>query len=592
MTSLFIQLPIYQHIFSTCYIVAFTIALLVLLYEGHKRKYPILQWILIITFFQVLFIIGTKLFSLTRDEWNFISENHIIIPTSKKVLYGGLILGGIGLIIGKYWMKFKPNFLDVFAIALPLALAIQRVGCFFAGCCYGKPSNLPWAVQYPFNTLPHFHHFQDELIEQGSFFSLPVHPVQLYETLGILLILILVIKYHRKWKASGSSFLFSSSLYLLIRFIVEFFRDPQANAGVEMVGALNLIQVVIIIPLPALTFLIFYRENRWKPSSPGILTTPSLSSILIFFTLSAVLIWSLTGWFESMEIMVILFTFILAAIFTTLHILKNYELIQYRLFYMVLLIVPFFLMSQTLPKADNDSANIRKSKSIGIGFTTGNSDNENTYHSGEGCESISNSTKFKHKYTLAAAGVNFKKENLTRKSETNMGINIYGGDHAETNLTNNSKTSDVIIGINPYIKYDTRWLGIGGGIHVGNLIHIPDYISQTDPSIPKNGKKIHYIYPLTYFRVGPRDIFFLDLNTANQFPTAMPGYQYQMGIGTGFGLNNGTNLRFGITGQGTYITSYLPLIGGFIVEPLFHFSDNNFQFSFGIKYEFGQKTKN
>ncbi|HOI48998.1 MAG TPA: prolipoprotein diacylglyceryl transferase, partial [Prolixibacteraceae bacterium] len=174
MNVLTFQLPPPQNYFGLFYSISFLVALMILLYEGYKRNYPILPWILILTFSRILFVIGSKVFALSADEWRVMFENLAVVPASKKVLFGGLLLGGAGLMIGKWWLKFKPNFWDAFAVVLPLALAIQRVGCFFNGCCFGKPSSLPWAVQYPPYTLPHFFHHQEVLIGNEEFFSLPV----------------------------------------------------------------------------------------------------------------------------------------------------------------------------------------------------------------------------------------------------------------------------------------------------------------------------------------------------------------------------------------------------------------------------------
>jgi phosphatidylglycerol:prolipoprotein diacylglycerol transferase len=559
-------------------------------------------------------------------------KNLVLVPTSKKELFGGMLFLGLGLWIGKVWMKFKPNFLDTFAIAIPLALTIQKIGCFFAGCCFGKPCDFPWAVQYPVYTLPHYHHYQQGLISQGELLSLPVHPAQLYEMLGALLIVILVIVFQKRWKSKGSSFLFSVSFYLFVRFIVEFFKDPLAHtSGGAMMGALNQTQWGIVIVLPFLIFLLIYREIRWKPSDFSVTTSiPSLPSIISFLSLSSILIVTLSGWFQFMEIAAILTFFILASVLTLFHIFKNYRRASYRLLYACLLVIPFLLMSQTLPEQVNDSVRIKKSKSIGIGFGTGNYDNSNEKYIGEGCDRISNTAYFNQKYSLTGASLNFRNENLSMSSESNYGINLILGRHTETllrvdsyppdstsiNLANPGADKQTIFGINPYIKYDVRWFGIGAGLHIGKLSYTYYSKEKVGYGIPASGRNLISVYPQAYLRIGPRDIAYLDYHLAEHFPSALPGYIQMIGLGSGFGSENGTTLRIGtlignynnnnsgfldfpdIPFHGIYATGYLPLRNGFILEPLILVDtsedDQNadFHFSLGLRYELSGKIVN
>jgi len=79
-------------------------------------------------------------------------------------MFGGIIFGLTGYLIGRFWFRFRSNPLDTVAVVLPLGASIQSVGCFFAGCCFGNPSDFPWAVRYPVNTLPHYNQFENGLI--------------------------------------------------------------------------------------------------------------------------------------------------------------------------------------------------------------------------------------------------------------------------------------------------------------------------------------------------------------------------------------------------------------------------------------------
>jgi prolipoprotein diacylglyceryltransferase len=628
MNTLMIHMAPPQHLFSFFYSLAFIVAIAVLVWEGTRRKFPILPWILIISFSQILFIIGTKLFALSQDEWNTMVHNLQLVPTTKKELFGGMMFLGFGLWIGKVWMKFKPPFLDTFAIAIPLALSIQKAGCFFAGCCFGKSCDLPWAVQYPVLTLPHYHQFQQGLIHQGDLFSIPVHPVQLYELLGALLVVFLVVFFRKRWFRPGSSFLFSVSLYLVVRFIVEFFKAPLAHTtGGAMIGILNQTQWGIMLILPVLLFIHINRERSHQPSIiPAIQSQPPFHAVLTLLTTSVLLIITLSGWFSFMEILVILITFILAAALSIVYIFKNSRYARYKLLYACLLILPFLLMGQTLPRQMKDSVQIRKSKILSFGITGGNFDNTHEIYTGEGCDRIGNKSYFNQKYIVTGAGLAFKNENVTKGFQTQFGLNLILGRHSETflkvdtlgnaassagiMLPNNDK--EPILEINPYLKFDSRWFGIGGGMHIGKLSYAYYDKEEHGFEFPATGRKRVSLYPQVYLRVGPRDLVFADYHLADQFPSALPGYRQMFGLGTGFGMDNGTALRIGmVIGEaqlndddwdfletnlnGLYTTGYFPLKGGFILEPLmlFDYSEANsktdFHFSLALHYEWGKK---
>jgi phosphatidylglycerol:prolipoprotein diacylglycerol transferase len=106
-------------------------------------------------------------------------------------------------------------FLDLLAIYAPLLQGISRVGCFCAGCCYGLPSNLPWAVIYsdPHSSAP---------------LGIYIHPTQLYST-GILLCIFALFYCVLQYRLVKPGQLFS--LYLvcasLERFIVDFWRADR-----------------------------------------------------------------------------------------------------------------------------------------------------------------------------------------------------------------------------------------------------------------------------------------------------------------------------------------------------------------------------
>jgi phosphatidylglycerol:prolipoprotein diacylglycerol transferase len=144
-----------------------------------------------------------------------------------KVWTGGMSFHGglIGVMTATYLFGRKYHIawgdvLDFAAILTPLGLFFGRMGNFIGQELWGRAADVPWAMVFP----------KDPLL-------LPRHPSQLYEALleGLLLFLILwvfALKPRPRW-AIGGLFVFG---YGMARFIVEFFREPDAHLGFQLFG--------------------------------------------------------------------------------------------------------------------------------------------------------------------------------------------------------------------------------------------------------------------------------------------------------------------------------------------------------------------
>jgi phosphatidylglycerol:prolipoprotein diacylglycerol transferase len=129
-------------------------------------------------------------------------------------------------------------FYRAIAFLLPPLLAVQKVGCFAAGCCFGRPTALPWAVVFP----------EDSLCETPG---VPVHPLQVYDAvlpLGILGVLVVV---DRRGGEAARPFLLPIMvvLYALTRLGTEFLRPRDAGQALLVSQWLELAAVVAVVSL-------------------------------------------------------------------------------------------------------------------------------------------------------------------------------------------------------------------------------------------------------------------------------------------------------------------------------------------------------
>lgn len=584
--------------YNVFYNLAFLITLCILLFEGYRRKFPMLKWIFLIILTRLLFIAGTKIVTFSAHDFYLLFSRLQLPENSDKSLLGGLLFAGIGLLAGRYLLRFKQNFLDAFAVALPVGIAIQRIGCFVTGCCYGKLSTLPWAIKYPVYTLPHAHQFDDKLISNHDFLSLPVHPAQLYEMAGLLVAVFLILKFRKTFKAAGSSLLLSLVLIFVVRFATEFFRDPHAHTiGGEMVSVFNVTQLVLVPLILLLSLLLWKREKATiQPVSNSPANDLGLAQAFLLFFLLLFCFRMLQSWFVFPEIVALLTTFSVAVVLLGYVTVRHFYYSPYRLVYATAIVLPFIIMAQTFPAGQQDSVLVKKYKSIKIGFGSGNFENSHDIGQGSGCDRVSTTEYFKQQYTLGAVALEFTEERPELKQQFRYGAKAMFGNHREIRLLNNTTTNTTLFGVTPYAGFETNWLGIGGGLHMGNLTYITENLNEEGTGIPNTGSKKANIIPQAYVRVGPSRWFFVDYHYADYFPSALPGFRQQFGIGTGLGFKNGTNLRFGSnTDNIQYLSGYFPIENKFVLEPMYlwgrspgYASDKNFsQFSLGLSYRFG-----
>jgi phosphatidylglycerol:prolipoprotein diacylglycerol transferase len=220
-------------------------------------------------------------------------------------LYGAVIL--VVPVVFLYLRYHKlpiRKYLDVIIIGLTLVIVFGRIGCFMRGCCFGKPSDLPWAVRFPYGSdvyynqvypnpkrdraeprlklPPEFFYYneggtyyglkafddltdkQKDMVTNGQYRCLPVHPTQLYSSIdGAVLFLILLLFWRRSKRAGmvkntnklftkpGSTFALGLILYGIARFIIECLRDdnPFEFDGLTISQNISIVMIVLGVVL-------------------------------------------------------------------------------------------------------------------------------------------------------------------------------------------------------------------------------------------------------------------------------------------------------------------------------------------------------
>lgn len=184
-------------------------------------------------------VIGGKLLFIITEFKSILNDPSILLNFGYGfVIYGALILGVLSVYLycrRKGWGVL--NILDLLVPGVALAQGFGRIGCFFAGCCYGRKTNLPIGVEFPVNSLAPS--------------GVHLHPTQIYSSIFDFLLGFFLLYYYKKEKKSGSVVSMYLIIYSIGRFIVEFFRDdPRGNVGMlstsQFIAIFTLILGVII----------------------------------------------------------------------------------------------------------------------------------------------------------------------------------------------------------------------------------------------------------------------------------------------------------------------------------------------------------
>ncbi len=171
---------------------------------------------------------------------------------------GGAYFGGLmGAILGSYWYISRSSDLnfavmaDAAAPAIALGQTIGRLGCFGAGCDYGKPTSQPWGVT-----------FTSEYANQnvGVPLNIALHPTQLYESIGAFLLFFILLRIHARRRFKGQVFATYLMGYGLLRFANEFFRGDRVR-GLLFEGQVSTHQL-IAVGLVLAALIIFYSARK------------------------------------------------------------------------------------------------------------------------------------------------------------------------------------------------------------------------------------------------------------------------------------------------------------------------------------------
>ncbi len=549
----FVCIPVDRcgQLYEVFYLFAIIVGISIIILITRLRRLPLFPIITIVLWGTTLGIIFSKLFSISLEQWIAFADTKQLPDISHKTFFGFVFGGFVGFYLVKRLLNLKLSVGEPFAYALPIGLSIGRLGCLFGGCCFGKPTNLPWAILYPQNSLAYEMHLCKGLISNGARASLPVHPAQVYEILWLIIIVVLLRKLRSFLKNPGNLFWLYIIFHSLGRFLLEFIRE----GGGYILGLKNL--QWILLEVIFLSLLIFCRRERKKfPDEIYRELNGTVKVRAILFSLPLLfLLLRLWWWFTPLEMKILAGILILFSvlIFITVYSLLNK---RYQPKFKTVTLALFMLFAGEIPDTASQS-DTTKSHSY---FDLSLSGMEGEYQ--EICGGV-------HHYQAAGGGVSF-----TRKIDTftkeRLGARGYIG-YEDGRLR--------IIGGNLYGRAEARWIGVGAGL-VGLK------------SLSYDG--VEYL-PMFSVRLGPADVFYIEGKMFDHSPGVVYGFTGLIKLGFGIGPTKDWEgeIHAGISDAGLYFQPLLPFFDNrLFLEPFLASGDENtYQLNLSIHLRLGEKRK-
>ena len=230
-------------------------------------------------------IVGAKAFSLMMSVdiivliykyYPFLDATMLVMQNG-FVFYGGLIGGFIGIII--YCTVYKlsyADFLDIFAVSVPLGHVFGRIGCFMSGCCYGIPHDGFFSVIYLEGITADLNAVGPQRLA-----------VQLIEAMSLLVLYVILEIVFYKTKKKGLPVCLYIIGYSIIRFTLEYFRGDPARGFLLGMTTSQLISVLLV---STMLFVLGYNYVKKKHENGRNGFTSGLCSVIaggigLFFSL-------------------------------------------------------------------------------------------------------------------------------------------------------------------------------------------------------------------------------------------------------------------------------------------------------------------
>jgi len=255
--------------YGTLMVLGVSAAICVILRLGRREGLDSVQLLDFSTWLLLVSLLGAKVLMVISD-WHYYRQNPGEIFSRSTFLAGGVFYGGLiaGVLFAVWYIRLHHlpfwKVVDIYSPAIALGLGVGRIGCFAAGCCYGKPTTSAWGVVF---TDPLSHEVT------GVPLGIPLYPTQPIMSLTSLSIsAILMWRYSRKSR-DGEIFVLYLALYAVARFFIEFLRGDE-DRGFVFHHLLSTSQFIAILAFATAVWMaLILRRKPARQQACGVETT-------------------------------------------------------------------------------------------------------------------------------------------------------------------------------------------------------------------------------------------------------------------------------------------------------------------------------
>lgn len=235
------------HVYGLMIAIGFLAGLCYIKFAARAAKLPEQAILDLFFFLMIAGIVGSRILYVINSVDDYWADPFMFF----RVWEGGLVFQGgviacvlVAIVFTRRRQLPFWKVADVFVPALALGHAFGRIGCFFAGCCFGRQCDPDFLLAV------HFPHIAGGIAPPG----LPLYPVQLFEAGGEILIFLTLLVYQKRKRFTGAVFLLYIGLYAVLRSVIEVFRgdsirgfviEPYLSRG-QFVSLLSLIVVMVL----------------------------------------------------------------------------------------------------------------------------------------------------------------------------------------------------------------------------------------------------------------------------------------------------------------------------------------------------------
>lgn len=530
----------HPELFGPFYALAFLVAYVTAFVVGYRRGWPPAAWLLVLAAAGVGAVVGTRLLPLGLDGLRTLLAEGAL-PDAPVRRFPGTVLGSlVAAEAARRLLGVRQSLLDPLAYSGAVGLAVARLGCLAAGCCFGTPTALPWGVTYASGSTVHGFHLAHGVAATGA--AVPVHPVPLYDVVFAVVLLVALPRLSRALRAPGSLCGATVGAYAAYRFLQEFVRAD----GVDAVGGLTPMQggMVVAVALAAFCVAVAERRARTRPAEPLCDREPPLRRLLVVFVGLVAARLALGEWLTATEAAVVLVRLVPAAAVVGAVALRSAAAPQVRWAVGALAAaLPIVVGFQPTAPAEEPFRAWAVEGHAGFG----------RYEELEIC------TPELYDYRTGGVGVAHVWADPANGTTREAGVRVYAGDQelatarVPTDSYGGGDPEGTLV-VHPYYQHEGPRAGIHVGLQAGQL---PLWGPEGDgPALPALG-----------VRLGPRALHFqggfLDSPHAG-----VPAPAYHVGLGTGRLTARGQEVRWrgGVSPSGFYVSGGVAA-DGLLIEP-------------------------